>query len=124
MSFYFLNPGSRGSDLLEIKLVSVDDAVKIHIAVVTLYNLCFGLQGTYNLAHLAEFFLCNFGSLVKKDNITKFYLLDDEVLNVIFVDVVTHKVATAIELVAHTQCIDNGNNAVKLRIAIHNVFRT
>ena len=49
MIFNGINPRRRSRHLVKVEGVGVQQLVKIHIAVVTLNDLCLGLQGTDDL---------------------------------------------------------------------------
>ena len=56
------------------------------------------------------------GGLVQQHDVAELYLLDDQVLNVLLVDVGTRQAEAAAELVAHAQGVDHGDNAVETRM--------
>ena len=124
MTLYLLNPGCRRCHLVKVELLGVDNLVQVHVAIITLYDLCFRLNGADNLAHLGQFLLADLRSLVQQDDVAELYLLDDQVLNVLLVNVLTHQVVAVAELVTHTQRIHHGHDAVQLQVAVLHILRT
>ena len=60
VTFYLLNPGGRGSHFVEVKLLGMNQTVEVNVAVVALDDIGLGLNGTDNLAHLAQLLLRHF----------------------------------------------------------------
>ena len=115
MAFYLLNPGSRCGNAVEIKHIGVQDLVEVYVAVVTLYNLCFGLQCAHNLTYAPQFLGSHLGGLVQQHDVAELNLLDDEVFDVFLVNIRARKQLSALELIAHTQGINHGDDAVEPR---------
>ena len=108
-------PSGRGSNLVEIEHACVHNLIEVNITIVALQNLSLGLEGTDNLTDTTQFFGSHLCSLVEQDNVAELYLLDYEVLDVLFVDIVSHKIVAAAKLIAHTQRIDNRHDTIKHR---------
>ena len=60
VTFYLLNPSGRGSHFIEVKLLGMNQTVEVNVAVVALDDIGLGLNGTDNLAHLAQLLLRHF----------------------------------------------------------------
>ena len=108
--FYGSNPRSGGRNLVEIEVVCPKNALKIHVSVVTFYYFGFRLQCPYNLAHLLQLFGRHVIDFVQQHNVAEFYLLYQQVLYVVFLQILLHEVVSSRKLVAHTACIHHGNN--------------
>ena len=121
-SFNFLNPGSRGGDLVEVEGVGVEEFLEIYVAVVALDDLGLGLQGTDDLADAAELVGCNLGGFVQEYEVAELNLLDDEVLDVVFVEIGAQEVLAAAKLIAHTQGIHDGGDAIQHGHAVAHIF--
>ena len=102
----------------------MDDLFQIDIAIVAFNNICLGLDGTDDAVHLSQLVLRYFGGFVQQDDVAELNLLDDQILNILLIDVLTQQIVTATELVTHTQGIDYRHDTVKLQIAILHVFRS
>ena len=124
VTFYLLNPGGRGGHLLEVELLGVDQLLHRDVAVVALYDVGLGLDGTDNAAHLGQLLPGHLGGLVQQDGVAELYLLDDQVLDVLLVDVLAQQVVAALELVAHTQGVDDGDDAVEHQVAVLDILRS
>ena len=124
VTFYLLNPGCGSGDLLEVELLGVDNPVEVYVTVVALDDIGLRLDGADDLTDLRQFLLTHLGSFVQQDDVTELYLLDDQILNVVLIDVGTQQVVTATELVAHPEGIDNGHDAVELQEAVLDVLRS
>ena len=122
LAFYLLYPGSRGGHLVEVELASVDELLQRHVAVVALNDFGLGLQGADNLVHLRQLVLRHLRCLVEQDDVAELYLLYDQVLNVLVVDVLPEQAAATAKLVAHAQCVDHGDDAVELQHAVGGVL--
>ena len=112
VSLEFLNPGCRRGNLLEIKLLSMNQLIKRHVAIVALNDVGLGLNSSHNLTHLGQLLLADFRNLVQQNHITELYLLDNQVLNVLLIDVLAQQVVATGKFVTHAQHVDNSNNAV------------
>ena len=87
MTFQFLNPGCRCCHFLVVEEVGVQQFVEFHITVVAIDNLCFFLDAAHDLAYPFQLVRLDVGSFVQQYDVAKLDLLDDEVIDVLFVDV-------------------------------------
>ena len=122
MFFEFCNPCCRTCYLVEVEHVGVDDAVKSYVTIVALDDFSFGLYGTYDLADASELFGCDVCCLIEQYDITEFYLLDDKILDVVFVKVLIHQFIAATEFVLHTKGIYYGYDAIEFGYAVLDVL--
>ena len=81
--------GHRG--LVEIEHLGVQYFVKVHICVVAVDYFRSRLKGAYDGPDFFQFFRLDFGSLVKENDIAELYLLDYQIGNVLFTDVLPGK---------------------------------
>ena len=56
ITFYLLNPRSRSSYLFEIKELCIQNLAERHIAVITINNLCLGLNRAKDSTNMLTFF--------------------------------------------------------------------
>ena len=122
--FYLVNPRSRRGYGIKVKTVGVHQFIQIHVTIVARDNLCLGLQCTDDLLDLLQLFCRHLRSLVEQDGVAEFYLLNNQVFNVFLTNILAGQCLTAAKLIAHTQCIDHGNNAVKTQYRVFRIFRT
>ena len=80
-------PGCRRCDLVEIELAGVNQQIKVNIAIVALDDVGLRLDGTDYLTNLCQLLLGDFRGFVQQNDVAELYLLDDEVLYVLFVNV-------------------------------------
>ena len=80
----FLNPLGRGCHSFKIKQAGIQQCVKVHVAIVAGDDICLGLYGVEYGAYAPQFFFAYFVCLVKKYSVAEFYLLDDEVGDIVF----------------------------------------
>ena len=113
MLLHFLYPFGGSGYGIEVEHVGIQYLVEVDVAVVTVDNLCLGLQLVDDAPYTAQFFRTYFRSLVQQYDVTELNLLDDEVLNIFFVNVLTHQVESAAKFVSHTESVDNGHDAVE-----------
>ena len=122
--FYLVNPRSRRGYGIKVKTVGVHQFIQIHVTIVACDNLCLGLQCMDDLLDLLQLLCRHLRSLVEQDGVAEFYLLDNQVFNVFLTNILAGQRLTAAKLIAHTQCIDHGNNAVKAQYRVFRIFRT
>ena len=96
----------------------VQNLIQVDLAIIALDNLSLRLKRTNYLLYLSELRRTHLRRLVKKNDVTELYLLDDEALQVLLTYLVTHERISALELVAHTQRIHHGHYAVESRDAV------
>ena len=64
-TFHFVNPGSRSSHLIEVKLAGIHQFIEVNIAVVALYYLRLRLQCAHYLAYALQFGWLHHRSLIE-----------------------------------------------------------
>ena len=66
-----------------------------------------------DLTYASQFLFADFACLVEEYDVTEFYLLDNEVGDVVFGKCLACKVQAAVELVLEPECIYNGTDAIE-----------
>ena len=122
MSLDFPNPGRRSHDALEIEEMRIQQAVQVHIPPVALDDFRLRLELADDSAHAAEFLGRDLGSFVQQNLVAEFYLLNHEILYVVFVYVLALEIQTAAEFALHPERVHDRHYAVEygdaaLRIA-------
>ena len=102
----------------------MEDFLERHVAIIRLDDFGLRLKCPHNLPHALQFLRFHLGCLVEQDDIAELYLLDDEVLDVLFFNVVAHQKVAAAKLVAHAERIDDADDAVYHRLAVVDVFES
>ena len=120
----FLDPGGGGGDLVELEHTRVEDLFEVEIAVVAFQDACLGLERPHDGADAAQLFGCDFRHLVEHDHVAEFNLLDDQALDVFFVEMRFAQILTAGEFALHTHRVDNGHHAVEHRDPVLHEFET
>ena len=118
MLFYFRYPCSRSGHSIKIEHTSTENLLEIHITIVARYYLSLWLDGTDYLLNTLQFFGSYLRSLIKQDNVTELYLLNDKVLDVFLVTLCSKQRLATTEFILHAQGINDGNDAVKTWYAI------
>jgi len=121
---YLINPCGRSGHLIKIEAFSVQYLIEIHIAVVALYDFCLRLDGTDDTPNTAQFFLCDLRNLVQEDDVAEFYLLDNQILDIVFIEVRAQQVVAAAEFITHSQCINYSSDAVHNGHYVSHVFES
>ena len=76
-----------------------------------------------NLFHALNLIFGHFRHFVEQHDVTEFYLLDEQVLNVLLINVFPFEVVTTGELALHPECIHDRHDAIETRGAVLGVFR-
>ena len=118
MLLYGLYPGGAGSHLLEVEEMGVEYLVEVHVTIVGVDDLGLGLQCAHYLAQTAQFVGSHLAGLVEQHNVAELYLLDDQVLDVLLLDVLLGERQAALELILHAQGVDDGDDAVEHGVAV------
>ena len=113
MFLYLLNPGGRCGNLVEVEHIGIQYLIEFHVTIVAVDDLSLRLEGADNLSDAAQFLRADLGGLVQQHDVAEFNLLDDEVLDILLVDVLTSQVKSAAEFVSHAEGIDDGHDAVE-----------
>ena len=117
------NPGCGSSDLVEVELACAQDPVEVHIAPVALYDFRLRVESRDYRLHPPEFGRSDFRDLVEKHDVAEFDLLDDKILDVLFVDFILAEGFPAVEFALHPESIDDCHDAVELRCVAPGIFR-
>ena len=110
----FLGPGGGTADLFEVELLGVEDILHLDLAVVRLDHLGFGLQRAYHRLHVLEVVLADGIDLVHDDGVAELDLLDKEVCDVLFFEVVRKELLAACEFVGEAGHVHHGNDVVEV----------
>ena len=121
-SLYLLYPSGGSSHRVPVKLVCIDNLVKVYVTKVALENFRLGLECAYDVFELVQFGRLHLCCLVEQDDVAEFYLLDNERCKVFLVDVVLHQVIAPAKLVLHAQSVHYGNDAVEAQYTVLDVF--
>ena len=108
-----LYPRRGGRDLIEIKVVSVEDLADRYLAADGLDDLRLRLESADDLFDIDQFFLRYEVDLVEDDRVAELDLLDQQVLDILVVDIILQQRAAAAELRAQASRVDNGNDIVQ-----------
>ena len=120
MAFQFFNPGGAGGNLLVVEETGIQQFVELHVAVVAGNDLCLRLDASDNLPNALQFVGLHIVGFVQQDDVAELYLLDDEVLDVLLVDILCREVCAAVEFVLQAEGIHYGDDAVEVG---HTVLR-
>ena len=85
MILYLADPSGRRCDIIKVEHSRAQDFLKIHISIVAWDDFRFGLQSAYDLLYAFQFLRCYFRSLIEEHDVTEFYLLYYEILNVFLI---------------------------------------
>ena len=110
----FLGPSGGVADLFEVELLSVQDILHFDLAVVRLDHLGFGLQCTHHGLHV---FQVGFGqtiNLIHHDRVAELNLLDEEVCDVFFFEILIEQLLSTGEFVGEASNVNNGHDVVQV----------
>ncbi len=122
--FDFLNPGGGCDGLLEIEETGVEEFVKIHVAIVALYDFGFWLQGAYYPFNMFCLFLRHFRDFIKEDYIAELDLLNDEALYILFTEILCGKGVAGIKLAFESKGVDHRDDTVENRETLPDEIRS
>ena len=117
-------PCCRCGHLVKNKLMGVEQTLKVYVSIVARDNLCFRLDSANDLAHMQQFVSAHLRCFVQQDGVTKLYLLYDEVLNVLIINIFLCESIAALKLVAHAKGVNNRHDTVETRHAVFYILRT
>ena len=117
-------PCCRCGHLVKNKLMSVEQTLEVYVSIVARDNLCFRLDSANDLAHMQQFVSTHLRCFVQQDGVTKLYLLYDEVLNVLIINIFLCESIAALKLVAHAKGVNNRHDTVETRHAVFYILRT
>ena len=106
------DPTGRGSDSLKIEESGVDQIIQGHLRIITLNDLCGRLQRANDLLDTGQLLRLHLRSLVEQDQVTELDLLDDQILDVLLVDVLTGQLIATSELALQAQRIHYGCDTI------------
>ena len=98
----------------------INQFVERNIAVITLNNFGFRLDGTNNTLQFTLLLIGHIFCFIEKYRVTEFYLLDNETFQIIFTDISFLECATIIKLLYHAKTIDYSYDTVKTRYTLLN----
>ena len=104
--------------------MSIYQLIYIHIGIIAFYNLGGGLQCVKYLLDTSQLFGLNLGSLIQQYDITEFYLLNNKILYILFVNMLTCKFVATSEFALKTKRIDHGYYAIKTAHSVLNISTT
>ena len=90
--------------------------IKVHITIVTFDYASLRLQCADHLPYVICFFTRNFGYLIEQNNIAKFNLLNDKILDILFLYILTVEASTRLKFISKTKSINHGHYAIKTNI--------
>ena len=117
-------PCCRCGHLVKNKLMGVEQTLEVYVSIVARDNLCFRLDSANDLAHMQQFVSTHLRCFVQQDGVTKLYLLNDEVLNVLIINIFLCESIAALKLVAHAKGVNNRHDTVETRHAVFYILRT
>ena len=117
-------PCCRCGHLVKNKLMGVEQTLEVYVSIVARDNLCFRLDSANDLAHMQQFVSAHLRCFVQQDGVAKLYLLNDEVLNVLLINIFLCESIAALKLVAHAKGVNNRHDTVETRHAVFYILRT
>jgi hypothetical protein len=117
-----LDPGCTCGNTLKVKHSGVEYVLKFYVTIVTLQYAGAGLQCANHLTYAQQFFGTDLGCFVEQHNVAELYLLDNQILKILFTYIVFYKVITATKFVTDAKSIYYGYYAVKLRNTVLCIF--
>ena len=122
VAFDCVNPCCGSGYPVEIEHVGVENFRQVDVAVVAFDDFCFGLERTDNGPDAAGFLAADFRNLVEKNNVAELNLLDDEVFDIVFCEVLALQFLAACKFALHTQCVDYSDDTVELWNTVADIF--
>ena len=124
MILYLVDPSGRCGHAVKVEQARVEEFLEGNIAEIAFYDFSFRLDGADNLTDASQLFFRHLCRLVKKNHVAELYLLDDEVLDVVFLHVLPQQVLAVSKLVAHAESVDNGHDVVEEGNAVQHILVT
>ena len=112
-AFQPLHPSGLSFSLAVVKAVGVHQLVKVHLGIVGLDDASAGVQVMHYLAQPFQLGGCHFRPFVQQYDVAELYLLDNQILNVLFGDGRPKQPPATVEFALHAQGVDNGHDAVQ-----------
>ena len=110
----FLGPGGGVADLFEVELLGVQDILHFDLAVIRLDHLGVGLQGANHGLHMFKVSFRQTINLVHHNRVAEFNLLDEQVGDVFFFEILVEQFLSAGEFVSEASHVNNGHNVVQV----------
>ena len=120
-SLYGLNPSCRGGHLIKVEGAGVDKGIEV--AEVARHNVGVRLYLVQDGGDACQLVRGNHRSLVQQYLITELNLLYHEAGQVVFANILAHKVVALSKLVAQAQCVAHRHNGVELSHALDGKVR-
>ena len=114
-------PSCRCSGSVEIEQAGMQNLVQIHICIVAVDYLGYRLESPDNRPYLFQFFRLYFRGLVEQDDIAEFYLLYDQVGDILLADIFLRKFVPASEFVTQPEGIYDCGDAVQAACAVFRI---
>ena len=109
-------PGCGCSHLVEVEPACVQDAVQVNVAEVALYDFRLRLERLDDAPYPSQLLRAHFRRLVQEYDVAEFYLLYDEFLEVVIVEIAQRQGIPAAEFALHPQGVYHGHDAVQLHL--------
>ena len=122
--FHFLDPGGGGGHVVKLEHARVEDLVEIEFTVVTFDDLCLRLERPDDGPDPAQLLRRHVRHLVEGDDVAEFNLLNDEALDILFVEMRLLERIAAGKFTLHAHRVDHGNHAVKHGNAVLDIFKS
>ena len=113
LHFHCLDPAGALHDFAHIEVVGGKHLGNVYLAVVGFNDFGFGLQRLDNLQHGLLFLGSDQIYLVQNDGGAVFDLLDQQIFDVLFVEVVVEQRTSRAEFIRHSLGVHNGGDAVE-----------
>lgn len=107
-------PGAGFSDLVEVELLCIEDVLHFDLAEIRLDHLGGRLQRLYNCLHVVQFLGCEAVHLVHDNRVAEFDLLDEQVRDIFFFEILVEEFFTACKFVGKAQNVDDCDNVVEV----------
>ena len=121
-AFDFANPCRRRCHALKVEQTRVDKFVEVDLRIVTLNDFCARLQCSNHRFEAGKTLWSNHRSLVDKDDVAEFNLLDDKIFYIFFADILACQAVAAAKFVLHAERVNHSDDAVEAGDAVLAVF--
>ena len=112
------DPGGRRGHFIKIEQVGADNLLHRDIAEIAFDDLCSGIELFDHRLHARELIALNHGSLVEQHDVAEFYLLDNQALEVVLIEIAQGQGVAAIELALHTERIHHRHDGIEYRVIV------
>ena len=92
--------------------------IEVYIAVITLKDVCLGLQCTDDFLDLCQLFRRYLSNLVDNDGVAELNLLDDQTFQIIFPNILFQQILSTAKLIPQAQSIDRRHDGIELSNAV------